>query len=122
MREQIGRVPDHQISVIIGGRVQLFALPMAAVVERDDAASGLSESLDPTRIHPIDAMIRGEAMNEQNWLAKVAAVRRNIDERDLDAVRRKALEHPNCPRSVRPPWAAPMLPPAISLPPGVEND
>ena len=32
-------------------------------------------------------------MNEQDRLAKVAAVRPNIDERDVDAVRRKTPEH-----------------------------
>ena len=41
MREQVGRVLGHEIGAIVGGRVELFALPVAAIVERDDAAPGL---------------------------------------------------------------------------------
>ena len=87
MREQVGRVSDHQIGAIVGGRVELCALPVAAIVERDDAAPGLSQRLDPTRIDPVDAMVRGEAMNEQDRLAEVTPLRLHIDERDVDAVR-----------------------------------
>ena len=60
---------------------------MTAIVERDDAAPGLRQRLDPTRIDPVDAMVGGEAMNEQDRLAQVAALRRDVDERDVDAIR-----------------------------------
>jgi hypothetical protein len=65
---------------------------VTAVVEGDDAASGLGESCNPTWIDPVDAMVRGEAMNQQDRLAKVAPQRLDVDERDIDAVRRKTTQ------------------------------
>ena len=67
-------------------------MSMTAVVERHDAAPGCSQRLNPTRVDPVDAMVGGEAVNEQDGLAKIAAERRDVDERDVDAVRRKMPE------------------------------
>jgi hypothetical protein len=77
--------------VIVLRRVKLLALPVTAVVERHDAAASLSEGLDPARTDPIDAMVGGEGVNEQDRLAKVVAVGRYVDERDVDPVRGKML-------------------------------
>ena len=92
MREQVDRVPSHEIGAIVGGRMELFALPVAAIVERHDAAPGLRQRFDPTRVHPVDAMAGGEAMDQQDRLAKVMRPRRDIDERDLDPIRRETPE------------------------------
>jgi hypothetical protein len=92
MHEQIGRVFRHQVSVIVARRVELFALSVSAVVERHDAAPCLSESRDPARIDPVDAMVRGEAVNEQDRLVQVAPLRLGVDEGDVDAIRRKMPE------------------------------
>ena len=62
MRKQVGRVLRHQLGAVVGGQVEFFALPMAAVVEGDDPPPRLGERLDPARLDPIDAMVGGEAV------------------------------------------------------------
>ena len=87
MREQVGRIPRHQIEVIVGRSVELFALSMATIVKRDDAPPGPSECLDPTRTDPVHAMVGGEAVNEQDRLVQVASLRLGVDEGNVDAIR-----------------------------------
>ena len=93
MREQVGRVAGHEIGAIGAGRVGLLALPMTAVVERDDPAPGAGQGLDPARVHPVHAKVRGEAVNEQDRLAEIVVLRRGVDEGDIDARGRKILRH-----------------------------
>jgi hypothetical protein len=87
MRKEVDCIPGHEIGAIIGGRVELLALPMTAVVERHNAAPSLRQRFDPTRVDPVDAKVGGEAMNEQDRLAEIPACRRDIDKRDVDASR-----------------------------------
>jgi len=87
MRKQVDRIPDHKIGAIVTRRVELFALPMTAIVERDDTAPSLRQSFDPTRVDPVHATVGGKAMNEQNRLAQIASLSRNVDKGDVDAVR-----------------------------------
>ena len=92
MREQVGGVPNHQIEAIVGRSVELFALSVAAIVKRDDAAPGLGEGLDPARTHPVHAIVGGEAVNEQDRLVQVAPLWLGVDEGDVDASGRKTPE------------------------------
>ena len=97
MREQVGRVLGHQIGAVVGGQIEFFALPMAAVVERDNPPPCPGERLDPARIDPVDAMVGGEAVDQKDRLAEVVRLRRNVDERDVDAAGRKMLKHGGAP-------------------------
>jgi len=63
-----------------------------AIVERDDTAPRLRQSFDPTRVDPVHATVGGKAMNEQNRLAQIASLSRNVDKGDVDAVRREMLK------------------------------
>jgi len=100
-RHEVRRVARHPIGTIVGGSVEFLALPVAAVVERDDPAPGITERLHPARIDPVDAMVRGEAMDQEDRLAAVVALRRDVDESDVDAIGRKMPKHGCRTRPVR---------------------
>ena len=53
------------------GAYSFWLCPVAAVVERDDPAPGLGEGLHPARIDPVDAMVGGEAVDQEDRLAEV---------------------------------------------------
>ena len=72
--------------MILGGRIELLARPVAAIVEGDDPPPRPGQRLDPTRIDPIDAMVRSKAVDQQNRLAAVAPFRRDVDEGDFNAL------------------------------------
>ena len=73
-RKQVGRVARHQVGAIVGGTVEFLAPAVTAVVERHHAASRMGQRLDPARVHPVDAVVGGEAVDQQDRLATVAAL------------------------------------------------
>src|SRR5271166_84668 len=85
--EEIARVARHQLGAIVGRRVRLLARPVAAIVEGDDAPPRPGQRLDPARIDPVDAMVRSKAMDQQNRLAAVGSLRRDVDEGDVNTMR-----------------------------------
>ena len=91
MGEQAPGILRHQRQRISGGIIELVALPVAAVVERDDAPPVAGERLDPLRIDPIDGMVRGKAMDQKDRLAAIGRRRRNVDIGDAHAIRREEL-------------------------------
>ena len=73
MVEQARRVGRHQRRMV-GRRVgRLVALAVAAIVEGDHPPAVVGQRLDPARIDPVDAMVGGEAVDQQDRLAAVAA-------------------------------------------------
>ena len=114
--EEIGRVAGHQVGAIVARGVELLARAVAAVVEGDDPPPGMGQRLDPARIDPVDAMVRGEAVDEEDRLAAVVALGGDVDIGDLDAVGRELPQHagPLAGSGIRGPAPAEKAPPVTS--------
>ncbi len=78
MVEQIGRVRRHPVRRVSLRVVQLLARSVAAVVDQDRAPSRLGQRRRPARRDPVDAVRRGEAVDQQDRLAEVEAVGRHV--------------------------------------------
>ena len=79
---------------MIGRRVgRLVALPVAAIVEGDHPPAVVGQRLDPARIDPVDAMVGGEAVDQQDRLAAVVALRGDVDKGQPQAVGIEELDH-----------------------------
>ena len=66
MVEQARRVGGHQRRMVGGGIGRFVALAVAAIVEGDHPPAVMGQRFDPTRIDPVDAMVGGEAVDEQD--------------------------------------------------------
>lgn len=53
MIEQPPGILGHQRRTVIGQFMELLTVPMPAIVEGDDAVSGLAEKIDPARTAPV---------------------------------------------------------------------
>ena len=70
MIEQPGDILRHERRAVGGLVIKFFALPVATIVERDDAAASLDQRPDPARINPIDGHVGGEPMDQNDRLAR----------------------------------------------------
>ena len=91
--KQIGRVAGHQVRAVVGRLIELLARAVASIVERDHPPPGPGQGLHPARIDPVDAMVGGEAVDQQNRLAAIRPLGRYVDIGDGDAIGREGLEH-----------------------------
>ena len=85
MIEKPAAILRHAVGIVGLRVVELLALPMAPVVEGDDPVSGARQGLHPKRVDPVDRMVRGEAVDEQDRIA-LPLMGRHVDIGDAHAV------------------------------------
>ena len=76
-RRDIGR---HHVGVVVGRIVKLGRLAMPAIVERDDAAVVARERRDPAGLHPVDLLVGGETVHQDD---RIAGTLVEIDDLDI---------------------------------------
>ncbi len=91
MVDQSQSIAGHFYNRVSSWIVELGAAAMPAIVEGDHAASGLGQSLDPKRQHPIHRMGRSEAMDQKNRLVEVVSLGRFVNVGNPDTIVRKFL-------------------------------
>ena len=86
VRQKIGGVARHEIRAVVGRGIELLARAVPAIVERHDPPPGPGQGLDPARIDPVDAMVGGEAVDEQDRLAPIRPLGGHVDIGEVNAV------------------------------------
>jgi hypothetical protein len=86
--QQPARVLRHQPRAVGGFVIQLGALAVAAVVQRNYAVSGARKGAQPARIDPVGGHVGGKTVDQQDW--QLFQLARHPDrglvyERDIDA-------------------------------------
>ena len=69
MVDEVGGVPGQRRQVVRAGIGELGAGAMAAHVHGDGAVAGLGERVDPAGRAPVDRVVGGEAVDEEDRIA-----------------------------------------------------